>query len=93
MTPAQELRSLHAKLKRRDQRIAHLEEHLSFWHGYAVYWEKRWRQEQDESSALRRDLDEETLTVAGLQAEIAAIHATHAIRAALLKLSPAKEAS
>ena len=92
MTPAQELRSLRAKLKRRDRRIAYLAEHLSFWHRYAVYWEKRWRWEQNKNSALLRDRAKETLTVAGLQGEIAVIHATHAIRAALLKLSPAKEA-
>lgn len=90
MTPAQELRSLRAKLKRRDKKIAELAELANFWAARAGHMKNLWERERNENRALYRDLAEEYLCVAGLQGEIAMIHTHYAMRGALHKLQAGK---
>jgi len=91
MTPAQELRSLRAKLKRRDAKIYFLHKTACAWQHRAKFMEDAWARTRAENADLYRDLDEEILQTASLQAEIAAIHTINALRAAQAKILAEKD--
>ena len=91
MTPAKELRSLRAKLKRRDAKIYFLQETARAWQRRAEFMEYAWARTRTENAGLYSDLDEEMLQVARLQAEIAAIHTINALRAAQAKILVEKD--
>ena len=91
MTPAKELRSLRAKLKRRDKRVWVLSREVIWQKSYIAYMTGLWARAKDENYALQCDLDEEMSQVGRLQGEIAAIHTINALRAAQAKILVEKD--
>ena len=91
MTPAQELRSLRAKLKRRDKRVWVLSREVIRQKSYIAYMTDLWERQKAENRALSCDYMEETMKVAGLQGEIATNHTVYALRSALSKLQSSEK--
>lgn len=93
MTPAKELRSLRAKLKRRDAKIYFLQKTACAWQRRAEFMEDAWVRTRKEEAELSRELQEEMSQVGRLQGEIAAIHTINALRAAQAKILAEKDTS